>query len=145
MELNREIFDIDDCEMETNLENPDNPDIQIAEFQESDVVEIQKNPKNVDAEELIQVLEDHKESKIELVLEPASSSCTVSKNLLPPESKKIREIELFLYFTRFFCLLFIIYLLEKNPREIQFHEIFFLWKKCQILALTFLSGIIKLF
>ena len=77
MELNREIFDIDDCEMETN------PDIRIApavEFQESDTdVEIQKS-KNVDAEELIQVLEDHKEeSKIELVLEPAS--CTVSKNL----------------------------------------------------------------
>ena len=79
MELNREIFDIDDCEMETN---PDNPDIRIdqSEFQESDAeIEIQKS-KNVDAEELIQVLEDHKEeSKIELVLEPAS--CTVSKNL----------------------------------------------------------------
>ena len=78
MELNREIFDIDDCEMETN---PDNPDIRIdqSEFQESDAeIEIQKS-KNVDAEELIQVLEDHKESKIELVLEPAS--CTVSKNI----------------------------------------------------------------
>ena len=84
MELNREIFDIDDCEMETNPEDPDNPDIRIAhaEFQESDdVVEIQKNPKNVDAEELIQVLEDHKESKIELVLEPAASCTAVSKNI----------------------------------------------------------------
>ena len=98
MELNREIFDIDDCEMETNPEDPDNPDIRIAhaEFQESDdVVEIQKNPKNVDAEELIQVLEDHKESKIELVLEPAS--CTVSKDIqkyLQGEKKKIYSIYL---------------------------------------------------
>ena len=95
MELNREIFDIDDCEMETNsdklADNTNNPDIRIAQAEsqeyDTDVAESQKNPKNVDAEELIQVLEDHKDSKIELVLEPASSCTTVETFHDPPSLK----------------------------------------------------------